>query len=141
MAADMSSATVIVDGYELIYEASFLVLDDRDVEIRLAAAAASFNLVIRFTAGGLLPPTSPTGRWDVTQGGVIRFTFTGWNNAVTTAMESPERFGDSNGRGLSFQMAHRKVGPNLNEVHWWIMLQQQPMTAVAQVTPATGAQP
>jgi hypothetical protein len=113
---------VKVSGKEQIYSASFLVLDDQDVELDIAVPTAPLRLTIRFTAGP--PNTAATGRWEVV-GGVTRFTFSGWNTPLTTAL-APERFGESNGRALYFQVAQRKVGKDLNEVHWWVLLEKQP---------------
>lgn len=120
----MSSTSVVIGGKEQVFETSFLTVDDQDVAINISVPPVALQLAIRFTQGGLLPPSSPTGRWEMLAG-ILRFTFTGWTNVLTSAI-GPQRFGEANGRGIYFQMAHRKIGANLNEVHWWVLLESQP---------------
>jgi hypothetical protein len=119
----MSSITVKMGGKEQIYSAAFLMLDDQDVEMEVAVPTAPLRMAIRFTPGE--PNTVATGRWEVVAG-VTRFTFSGWSSPFTTAIPAPERFGELNGRALYFQVAQRKIGKDLNEVHWWVLVEAQP---------------
>jgi hypothetical protein len=120
----MSMSVVLINGKQVIFATSFAVRDDQDVVVDHSAPPYPFKCVIRFTAPPAgSQPVSAAGSWTTLEG-VVRFIFSGWDNVLGTVLED-QRIGEIEGREVSFQMVHRKVG-SLNDVTLSLLLGAKP---------------
>ena len=107
-----------IDNKQQIYAGSFLVKDDQEAEVSVPIENEFLRLSIVFRKAESGEERS--AEWK-TESGVVKFSFTGWNNSLGTCVLEPMKFADFGNRKIYFQLAHHFVGL-VNLAHLFIYL-------------------
>lgn len=112
---------VTTDGKKVVYYTSFLVKNDQEVLVDAPIETSTLKLAITFASGTSSEERSGTWR---SEDGLVRFTFSGWNNPYGTVVSEPTKFGEIRGKKVYFQLAHHYVG-EVNLVHLYVLVGDQ----------------
>ena len=117
---------VRIYGQEQVSTSDFLVPDNMEaaVSVPVAQGTGTLRFTLRFVPSEGAIPAPPSSSW-VNDNGTIKFKFVGWTSPLGSAFNEPFKLGDVNGVPFFVQIAHRRLGANLNHVTWYVLLGAQ----------------
>ncbi len=109
---------VSIDGRRVVFSATFLVPNEKEVLLEAEIDGTVLRMSITFKAAS--PGEERDGRW-MNDDGLIRMQFIGWNDPSGNCLQAPAKFGELGDQRLYFQLAHHRVSEQ-NLAHLFIYL-------------------
>ena len=98
---------VTIDGKRIVFSTTFLVPNDREALIDAMFEGSVLKLSVTFRSG--IAGEERSGTW-ASADGIVRFTFSGWNNPLGTCTVEPTKFGDLGTKRMFFQLSQHYIG-------------------------------
>src|SRR5262245_23124909 len=105
---------VIADGKKIIFDTSFLVPNEKEVDINttirgeLTGGPVSSDLAFKVVFKRGIPGMAQQGEW-IKEGGIVKFIFTGWDNATGSCTQELVKFAELHGKKLFLQLVHYAI--------------------------------